>query len=188
MEKCPQCDADRVPEDDFCDECGHKFATASEPQSQPEPQSLEDYEKDYVERVNAGDGKDDSTSEPEINAVVEDGDSTASAAIWIPGQDGADEVAISFEDNPKTVGRSDVSELLKSQNKDPTQVSRNQFTMFKEADSYYIEDGVTPVQEKASGNHTTLNGKDITEQGKQELHDGDKIGIATILDVTFRTN
>ena len=60
--------------------------------------------------------------------------------------------------------------------------------MFKEADSYYIEDGVTSVQEKASGNHTTLNGKDITEQGKQELHDGDKIGIATILDVTFRTN
>jgi pSer/pThr/pTyr-binding forkhead associated (FHA) protein len=78
--------------------------------------------------------------------------------------------------------------LLKSQGKDPLQVSRNQFTMFKESDSYYIEDGVTSVQDKPSGNHTTVNGKDITGQGKQELNDGDQIGIATILDATFRIN
>ena len=95
---------------------------------------------------------------------------------------------ILFGDNPKTVGRDDVSVYLKSQNKNPARISRKQFTMFKESDSYYIEDGVTSVQEKPSGNHTTVNGKDITGQGKQELNDGDQIGIATTLDATFRIN
>ena len=43
MEKCPQCDTDR-PQDEqgqylaFCDECGHKFAASSKPQTQPESQ------------------------------------------------------------------------------------------------------------------------------------------------------
>ena len=76
--------------------------------------------------------------------------------------------------------------MLKSRNEDPLQVSRKQFTISKESDSYYIEDGITSVQDKASGNHTTLNGKDITDQGKHELNDGDTIGIATVLDATFR--
>ena len=60
------------------------------------------------------------------------------------------------------------------------------FTIFKESDSYYIEDGKTSVQDNPSGNHTTVNGKDITGQGKVELNDGDTIGLATVLDVTFR--
>ena len=43
MEKCPQCNTDR-PQDEqgqflaFCDECGHKFAASSKPQSQPQTQ------------------------------------------------------------------------------------------------------------------------------------------------------
>jgi len=185
MEKCPQCNTERQQDEQgqylaFCDNCGHKFAATSKPQtqsqSQSEPKSFEEYENEYVARATSGES--DVSESSEIQG----------GAICIPGSNNTDEQVIYIEDNPKTVGRSDVSELLKSQNKDSTQVSRKQFTMFKESDSYYIEDGVTSVQEKASGNHTTLNGKDITEQGKQELHDGDKIGIATILDVTFRTN
>jgi len=62
----------------------------------------------------------------------------------------------------------------------------NQFTISKESDSYYIEDGKTSVQDNPSGNHTTVNGKDITGKGKVELNDGDTIGLATVLDVTFR--
>ena len=189
MEKCPQCNTDR-PQDEqgqylaFCDECGHKFSASSKPQSQPQTQpqtqpdepgwrgnqskAFEEYEKDYVARV-VGDETDTGGIE------------FAGGAIWMP-----DGQPIYFEDDPKVVGRPDISDCLKSAGKDPLQVSRKQFTIFKESDSYYIEDGKTSVQDKASGNHTTVNGKDITGQGKCELNDGDTIGIATVLDVTFR--
>ena len=199
MEKCPQCGTDRQQDEQgqylgFCDGCGHKFTTTPKPQSQPESQaqpesqSLEEYEKDYVARVIPDEGETD-------GGDVDDGGDTGSAivepgssggAIWIPGQDNAGEQAIYFEDNPKTVGRTDVSEVLKSTGADPLQVSRKQFTISKESDSYYIEDGKTSVQDKPSGNHTTVNGKDITGQGRTELNDGDTIGMATVLDVTFR--
>jgi pSer/pThr/pTyr-binding forkhead associated (FHA) protein len=56
--------------------------------------------------------------------------------------------------------------------------------MFKESDGCYIEDGVTSVQDKPSGNHTTVNGKDITGQGKIKLNDGDVIGISSICEAT----
>ena len=29
MEKCPQCNADRIPDENFCDSCGHKYTTES---------------------------------------------------------------------------------------------------------------------------------------------------------------
>ena len=191
MEKCPQCNTNR-PQDEqgqylaFCDECGHKFAASSKPQTQPQTQpdepgwrgnqskEFEDYEKDYVARV-VGDETDTDESD-----VSESPEIQGSAILMPDGQ------PIYFEDDPKVVGRSDVSAYLKSVGKDPLQVSRKQFTIFKESDSYYIEDGKTSVQDKASGNHTTVNGKDITGQGKCELNDGDMIGLATVLDVTFR--
>ena len=189
MEKCPQCNTDR-PQDEqgqylaFCDECGHKFAASSKPQTQPQTQpdepgwrgnqskAFDEYEKDYVARV-VGDETDTGGDTGGIEF--------AGGAIWMP-----DGQPIYFEDDPKVVGRPDISDCLKSAGKDPLQVSRKQFTIFKESDSYYIEDGKTSVQDKASGNHTTVNGKDITGQGKCELNDGDMIGLATVLDVTFR--
>ena len=194
MEKCPQCSTDRQQDEQgqylgFCDGCGHKFTTTPKPQSQPEsqsqpePESLEEYEKDYVARVIPDEGETDAGGDDSEDAG---GDGSSGGAIWIPGQDNAGEQPIYFEDNPKTVGRTDVSELLKSRGNDPLQVSRKQFTISKESDTYHIEDGKTSVQDNPSGNHTTVNGKDITGKGKVELNDGDIIGIATVLDVTFR--
>jgi hypothetical protein len=194
MEKCPQCDTDRQQDEQgqylgFCDDCGHKFTTTPKPQSQPEsqsqsePESLEEYEKDYVARVIPDEGETDAGGDDSGDAG---GVESSGGAIWIPGQDNAGEQPIYFEDNPKTVGRADVSELLKSRGNDPLQVSRKQFTISKESDTYYIEDGKTSVQDNPSGNHTTVNGKDITGKGKVELNDGDTIGLATVLDVTFR--
>ena len=190
MEKCPQCGTDRQQDEQgqylgFCDGCGHKFTTTPKPQSQPEsqsqsePESLEEYEKDYVARVIPDEGETDAGGDA-------GGVESSGGAIWIPGQGNAGEQPIYFEDNPKTVGRTDVSELLKSRGNDPLQVSRKQFTISKESDTYYIEDGKTSVQDNPSGNHTTVNGKDITGKGKVELNDGDTIGLATVLDVTFR--
>ena len=82
----------------------------------------------------------------------------------------------------------DVSEYLKSQSIDPLQVSRKQFTFYIEDEKYYIVDGTTSVQEKPSGNHTTVNGKDITGQGKIKLNTGDEIGIPSIYTTTFQIN
>ena len=197
MEKCPQCNADRIPDENFCDSCGHKYAT--EPKVEPnepkvesggESQSFEEYEKAYLKRVEAqsGEGGEDAS---EGGEDASEGGEDASeggeprGAIWIPNVNGGEQ-PIYFESEQKTVGRMDVSEYLKSQNIDPLQVSRKQFTFYIEDEKYYIIDGATSVQEKPSGNHTTVNGKDITEQGAIELNSEDKIGMSTVLDVTFR--
>ena len=197
MEKCPQCNADRIPDENFCDSCGHKYATESKANvSAPQvdnsggEQSFDDYEKDYLKRMEA------ESNEPEVNEYVEETNenveetnenSEPRGAIWIPSSNGGEQ-PFYFEFEQKTIGRMDVSEYLKSQNIDPLQVSRKQFTFYIEDGKYYIVDGTTSVQEKPSGNHTTVNGKDITEQGAIELNSGDKIGMSTVLDVTFRVS
>lgn len=197
MEKCPQCNADRIPDENFCDSCGHKYATESKANvSAPQvdnsggEQSFDDYEKDYLKRMEA------ESNEPEVNEYVEETNenveetnenSEPRGAIWIPSSNGGEQ-PFYFEFEQKTIGRMDVSEYLKSQNIDPLQVSRKQFTFYIEDGKYYIVDGTTSVQEKPSGNHTTVNGKDITEQGAIELNSGDKIGMSTVLDITFRVS
>ena len=50
---------------------------------------------------------------------------------------------------------------------------------------YYIEDGITSVQEKPSANGTKVNGKDIRGQGKLELENGNVIEVAGGAEVTF---
>ena len=201
MEKCPQCDANRIPDENFCDSCGHKYTTESkvetpEPkiESNSESKSFDDYEKDYLKRV------DGESSEPEVNASevnsseVNSSEVNASevnasreirGAIWVPSTTG-DEQPNYFESEQKTIGRMDVSEYLKSKNIDQLQVSRKQFTFYSEDGKYYIVDGKTSIQEKPSGNHTTVNGKDITEQGPIELHSEDKICMSTVLDIIFK--
>ena len=99
----------------------------------------------------------------------------------------SDNTEILFENNPKTVGRDNVSEFLKPQNENPNKISRKQFTIFQESGHYYIEDGITSVQEKPSANGTKVNGKDITGQGKLELENDDVIELSGIMEVTFQS-
>ena len=80
-----------------------------------------------------------------------------------------------------------MSEFLKSQNIDPLQISRKQCTISKEGGEYYLEDGVTSVQDKPSSNHTTVNGRDVTGQGRIKLSDNDAIEFATIVKAVFRS-
>ena len=156
MEKCPQCGIERVAGENFCDSCGHKYAAGSESQDQQQPEQVQDQQQ------------------PAISGRLSMRDSS-----------GAEILSIQFDDVPKTVGRQDVSELLTSQGKDPLQISRKHCTIFKEGDDYYIEDGTTSVQEKPSGNHTTVNGKDITGQGRIKLADNDQVVLAMLADATF---
>ena len=186
MEKCPQCDANRIPDENFCDSCGHKYTTESKvetPQpkieSNSEPKSFDDYEKDYLERL------DGESSESEVNASEVNASEEIRGAIWVPSATG-DEQPNYFTSEQKTIGRMDVSEYLKSKNIDQLQISRKQFTFYSEDGKYYIVDGKTSIQEKPSGNHTTVNGKDITEQGPIELHSEDKICMSTVLDIIFK--
>ena len=106
-------------------------------------------------------------------------------AIWIPTVTG-NEQPVYFEFKQKTIGRMDLSEYLKSQNIDQLQISRKQFTFYTENEKYYIVDDATSVQEKPSGNHTTVNGKDITGQGSIELHSNDNICMSTVVNMIFK--
>jgi len=87
----------------------------------------------------------------------------------------------------KVLGRNELLSYLSSlQGVDPMVVSRQHFTILQENDKYYIEDGDTIVQDKASTNHTYLNGEDITGKGKRELSNGTVIDIANTVKLTFR--
>ena len=193
MEKCPQCDANRIPDENFCDSCGNKYPgtsniQASESKIESKSQSFDDYEKDYLKRL------DGESSESQANAgesQANAGESQANAgeeirgAIWIPTVTG-NEQPVYFEFNQKAIGRMDLSEYLKSQNIDQLQISRKQFTFYTENGKYYIVDDKTSVQEKPSGNHTTVNGKDITGQGSIELHSNDNICMSTVVNMIFK--
>jgi hypothetical protein len=200
MEKCPQCDANRIPDENFCDSCGNKYPStsniqASESKIESKSQSFDDYEKDYLKRLdgessesqdNTGESQ-DNTGESQDN-TGESQDNTGEeirGAIWIPTVTG-NEQPIYFEFKQKAIGRMDLSEYLKSQNIDQLQISRKQFTFYTENGKYYIVDDKTSVQEKPSGNHTTVNGKDITGQGSIELHSNDNICMSTVVNMIFK--
>ena len=191
MDKCPQCNSNRIPDENFCDSCGHKYAAPSKSEtpkveSNSESKSFDDYEKDYLERLE-GKSSESEVNTSEVNTSEVNTSEQTGGAVWIPNVSG-NEQPIYFEFEQKTIGRIDVSEYLKSQNIDQLQVSRKQFTFYTEDGKYYIVDGKTSVQEKPSGNHTTVNGKDITEQGPIELHTNDVIGMSTVLNITFKTS
>ena len=158
MEGCPQCNTERVLGENFCDNCGHRYSSESqlETQEQPTPQPQEPTMSD--------------------------------AKISVLDNTGAEIQSFYFENSPKIIGRQDLTDVLNSQGKDPGQVSRKQCTMIKEGHDYYIEDGVTSVQDKASGNHTTVNDQDITGKGRIKLSDNDKIVFATLVEAIFCAN
>ena len=170
MVKCAICGVITPDEENlqFCSGCGAKFpevvSSPPEPQ-QPEPQQPEPQQP-----------------EPQSSELkqLEPRGGFLALEPWHTGITNT----IFFEDTPTTFGRSDSSNLIESA-EDNAKVSRKQFTMFKKSDKCYIEDGVTSVQEKPSSNHTKVNGKDITEKGAIELHDGDQIEIALIYTFSF---
>ena len=94
---------------------------------------------------------------------------------------------IQIDAQAKVLGRNELLSYLSSlQGVDPMVVSRQQFTILQENDKYYIEDGNTLVQDKASTNHTYLNGEDITGKGKKELNNGAVIDLANTVKLTFK--
>jgi hypothetical protein len=86
------------------------------------------------------------------------------------------------------VGRSDLSKCVSEG--DRNYISMVQFTVFKEGEKYFIQDGKTAVQAKRSRNGTSLisggqQKEEITEKGKCELKEGDQISVADVVTLSF---
>jgi len=86
------------------------------------------------------------------------------------------------------IGRADVSKFLPDSGK-ANEISRGHLTVFQEGEKFFIEDGKTMVQRKASTNKTWLiRGNDrilVTGTGRNELQDADEIDIAELVKLQF---
>ena len=106
-----------------------------------------------------------------------------SGADWPESNDSAvqpDQEWLKEHAEPKDTPTQDDTAIIEEQPEQEKQESSNNVTR------YYIEDGVTPVQEKPSTNGTKVNGQDITGQGRKELENGNEIKLSHVAEVTFQ--
>jgi hypothetical protein len=86
------------------------------------------------------------------------------------------------------IGRADLAKYLADPDK-ANEISRGHFTIFQEGDHFFVEDGHTMVQEKASANKTWLVRAGsrilVTGTGRNELQDGDDIDVAELVRLQF---
>jgi len=86
------------------------------------------------------------------------------------------------------IGRADLEKFLGDPAK-ANEISRGHLTVFQEGEKFFIEDGTTMVQRKASVNKTwLLRGTSrilITGTGRNELQDADEIDVAELVKLQF---
>ena len=87
-----------------------------------------------------------------------------------------DEAEYEIDQAQRLVGRADLSKYTKQ---DPTFISRSHFTIYKSNETYFIKDGVTNVQNKASEKNTFVNGEKLGDS-EVELKNNDKIIVSDI--------
>jgi len=170
MVSCPICSFSENPADSiYCTECGGKLTEESQP-APPQPEQQPQVEPPQPEQ------------QPQVEPPQPEQQPTTGAVLKLP-----DNSDIQIGESPKTVGRTELLDYLKTlQGVDPMVISRQHFTISLDKDTYYIEDGKTAVQDKPSANHTYLNGVDITDKGQQELKNDDVIDLADTVKLTFR--
>ena len=106
-----------------------------------------------------------------------------SGADWPESNDSAvqpDQEWLKEHAEPKDTPTQDDTAVREEQPEQEKQESSNNVTR------YYIEDGVTSVQEKPSTNGTKVNGQNITGQGRKELENGNGIELSRVAEVTFQ--
>ena len=106
-----------------------------------------------------------------------------SGADWPESNDSAvqpDQEWLKEHAEPKDTPTQDDTAIREEQPEQEKQESSNNVTR------YYIEDGVTSVQEKPSTNGTKVNGQNITGQGRKELENGNSIELSRVAEVTFQ--
>ena len=107
-----------------------------------------------------------------------------SDADWPESNDSAaqpDQEWLKEHAEPKDTPIQDDTAIIEEQPEQEKQESSNNVTR------YYIEDGVTSVQEKPSTNGTKVDGQDITGQGRKELENDDVIELSRMMEVTFQS-
>ena len=86
------------------------------------------------------------------------------------------------------IGRTDLAKYLPDP-KQANEISRGHLTVFQEGDRFFVEDGTTMVQRKASTNKTWLvRGSSrilVTGTGRTELQDEDEIDVAELVTLQF---
>ena len=87
-----------------------------------------------------------------------------------------DKTVFVIDDSQRLVGLAD---LRKHTKQEPNLISRSHFTIYKKNEKYFIKDGVTNVQNKASENNTSVNGEELTGD-EHELENGDKILVSDV--------
>ena len=87
-----------------------------------------------------------------------------------------DKTVYAIDDSQRLVGLAD---LRKHTKQEPNLISRSHFTIYKKNEKYFIKDGVTNVQNKASENNTSVNGETLTGD-EHELENGDKILVSDV--------
>ena len=89
----------------------------------------------------------------------------------------SDECIVAIDNSQRLIGRADLKIHTK---KDPNLISRSHFTIYKKDQKYFIKDGITNVQNKASENGTIVN-EDKLSKNEYELKNGDKILVSDVL-------
>lgn len=86
------------------------------------------------------------------------------------------------------IGRTDLAKFLPDPGK-ANEISRGHLTVFQEGEQFFIEDGTTMVQRKASANKTWLirggSRTLVTGTGRTELQDADEIDVAELVTLQF---
>ena len=87
-----------------------------------------------------------------------------------------DKAVFAIDDSQRLVGLADLRKHTKQEH---NLISRSHFTIYKKNEKYFIKDGVTNVQNKASKNNTSVNGEELTGD-EHELENGDKILVSDV--------
>ncbi|TLZ44511.1 MAG: hypothetical protein E6K19_04265 [Methanobacteriota archaeon] len=209
MATCPNCGSENREGAKYCDDCGGKIDLAI---AQPEPVSPSegaeeeglspsfDEDEGDVDPGPSAEPEDEPTPEPEPEMEPTEPEGEPQAEPLEAEEGPLEELPragyLVFPDNSEQpippsqwlIGRADLSKFL-TDPKQANEISRGHLTVFQEGDRFFIEDGTTMVQRKASSNKTWLvrDGSRIlvTGTGRNELQDADEIDVAELVKLQF---
>jgi hypothetical protein len=158
MKICLLCNEKNDDDERFCTSCGGEVNKSETPSHAENMQQTSSKEKDELKTEN------------ELNANTTAANGSTGKLIF------PDKTFFTIDDSQRLVGRADLK-IHTSQ--ESNLISRSHFTVYKKNEKYFIKDGVTNVQNKASENNTSVNGKTLTGD-EQELENNDKILVSDI--------
>ena len=158
MKTCLICNEKNDDTERFCSKCGNEVNKSETPSHAENLQQTSSKETDELKTEN----------EPDVNTTASN---RSTGKLIFP-----DKTILTVDNSQRLVGRAD---LKMHTNKESNLISRSHFTIYKKNEKYFIKDGVTNVQNKASENNTSVNGKTLTGY-EQKLENNDKILVSDV--------